>query len=368
MASAPAVKSVFDNGIDQRLLGGKGPKDGPFRDTSRLGNLPSAHIATEAFQQRLGCRDERGAAFIKGQGGSTGHRARIMSEHSLNKRFWQEGRRLRNVGTIGGPLEVGHTERYGGPVRFADCRSSRLDLKSGIWEEQALGLGRLADEVFEAVIFDMDGTLIDSTPAVARSWATWASEYGLPPLDLHAHHGTPSESVVRAVMPAHLHEAGMQRITELEISDVHDVVVLPGAVEALASLASSKNAIATSCTVPLAEARIAAAELVPPSVLVTADDVAHGKPHPQPFLEAARRLGADPQRCLVVEDAPKGLEAARAAGCFTLAVVTTTPREALDADAIVTDLSKVRFEVDEDGVRVRLVEQFDDALRVAQLG
>jgi len=233
-------------------------------------------------------------------------------------------------------------------------------------QEHAVGLGQLADEVFEAVIFDMDGTLIDSTPAVVRAWATWASEYGLPPIDLGMHHGTPSASVVRAVLPEHLHEAGMQRITELEIADLHDVVVLPGTIEALTSLASAKNAIATSCTVPLAEARIAAAELVPPSVLVTADDVVHGKPHPEPFLEAARRLGVDPRRCLVVEDAPRGLEAARAAGCFTLAVLTTTPREALDADAIVSDLSEVRFEVGQGGVRLKLAEQFDDALRVAQ--
>jgi mannitol-1-/sugar-/sorbitol-6-phosphatase len=230
-----------------------------------------------------------------------------------------------------------------------------------------VGLGRLADEVFEAVIFDMDGTLIDSTAAVVRAWNTWASEYGLPPIDLRMHHGTPSASVVRAVMPEHLHDAAMRRIMDLEIADLHDVVVLPGAVEALASLASAKNAIATSCTVPLAQARIAASRLVPPSVVVTADDVVHGKPHPEPFLEAARRLGVDPQRCLVVEDAPSGLAAAQAAGCFTLAVVTTTPREALDADAIVSDLSEVRFDVDPDGVRVRLAEEFDDSLRVAQV-
>jgi mannitol-1-/sugar-/sorbitol-6-phosphatase len=230
-----------------------------------------------------------------------------------------------------------------------------------------VGLGRLADEVFEAVIFDMDGTLIDSTAAVVRAWNTWASEYGLPPIDLRMHHGTPSASVVRAVMPEHLHDAAMQRIMDLEIADLHDVVVLPGAVEALASLASAKNAIATSCTVPLAQARIAASRLVPPSVVVTADDVVHGKPHPEPFLEAARRLGVDPQHCLVVEDAPSGLAAAQAAGCFTLAVVTTTPREALDADAIVSDLSEVRFDVDPDGVRVRLAEEFDDSLRVAQV-
>ena len=130
-------------------------------------------------------------------------------------------------------------------------------------------------------------------------------------MDTHRHHGIPSASVVRAVMPDHLHEAAMQRITDLEIADLHDVVVLPGAVEALASLAGAKNAIATSCTVPLAQARIAAAQLVPPSVLVTVDDVAHGKPHPDPFLEAARRLGVDPRRCLVVEDAPKDLRRPR---------------------------------------------------------
>jgi mannitol-1-/sugar-/sorbitol-6-phosphatase len=222
-----------------------------------------------------------------------------------------------------------------------------------------VGLGQLTDEVFEAVIFDLDGTLIDSTPAVMRAWSAWENEYGLAPMDMLRHHGVPSASVVRAVMPEHLQEAAMRRITEIEMANLHDVVVLPGAVEALASLGTAKNAIATSCTVPLAEARIAAAQLVPPSVLVTVDDVTHGKPHPEPFLEAARRVGADPRRCLVVEDAPKGLEAARAAGCFTLAVVTTTPREALRADAVVTDLSEIRFDGDQEGIRVRLVEQAD---------
>jgi sugar-phosphatase len=225
-----------------------------------------------------------------------------------------------------------------------------------------VGLALLEDQVFEAVIFDLDGTLIDSTPAVVRAWATWASEYGFAPIDLNRYHGTPSASTVRALMPEDLHEAGMRRITELELADLDDIIVLPGATEALASLVGAKSAIATSCTVPLAKARITAAQLEPPTVLVTADDVVNGKPHPEPFLQAAQRLGADPGRCLVVEDAPKGLDAAQAAGCFTLAVVTTTAREALHADAIVTDLSEVRFDANHEGIRVRYVHQPAEAL------
>jgi sugar-phosphatase len=213
-------------------------------------------------------------------------------------------------------------------------------------------LGKLADEVFEAVIFDMDGTLIDSTPAVDRAWTRWAVEHGLTRADLAGHHGVPSAGVVRKVLPPELHESAIARINVLELEDTEGIVVLPGAAEALASLTTAKNAIATSCTIPLAKARIDAAQLVPPSVLVTADDVARGKPAPDPFLEAARRLGVDPRRCLVVEDAPAGLEAARAAGCFTLAVVTTTPADDLYADAVVPNLASVRFEVTDGGIRV----------------
>ncbi len=217
-----------------------------------------------------------------------------------------------------------------------------------------MGLDGLADEVFEGVLFDMDGTLIDSTPAVVRAWSTWMGEFGLDPGQVGRHHGMPSAQVVRALLPPDRQAEAIRRIDELELADVHDIVVLPGAAEALASLSEAKSAIATSCNRPLAQARIAAAQLVPPSVLVTVDDVVRGKPAPDPFLEAARRLGVDPRRCLVVEDAPKGLESARAAGCATLAVVTTTARADLDADAVVGDLSEVEFVPGSDGIRVRL--------------
>ncbi len=223
-----------------------------------------------------------------------------------------------------------------------------------------MSLGSLADRTFEAVIFDMDGTLIDSTPAVMRAWSTWAGEHGITPAQLLSHHGIPSAAVVRSLLAEELQDAAIARINELEISDVHDIVVLPGAAHALAAVHDAKSAIATSCTVPLARARIAAAALVPPNVLVTADDVANGKPSPDPYLEAAARLGVDPADCLVVEDAPAGLTSARTAGCATLAVITTTAAEKLEADAVVPDLSHVDFVVTGDG-RVRVTERATSA-------
>lgn len=218
-----------------------------------------------------------------------------------------------------------------------------------------MGLGRLEGEVFAAVIFDMDGTLVDSTPAVARAWQAWAVEHDIPLERMQGHHGVPAAGVIALLLPEERQQSANARINELELSDVHDIVVLPGAAEALAVLVDAPNAIATSCTRPLAAARIAAAGLVAPSVVVTVDDVERGKPHPDPFLEAARRLGVDPTRCLVVEDAPQGLQAARAAGCFTLAVMTTTPPEALEADAVVPHLASVTFAVTEGGITVRAV-------------
>ncbi len=216
-----------------------------------------------------------------------------------------------------------------------------------------MGWARLTEETFEAVLFDLDGTLIDSTAAIVRSWTRWAREHDVTADDLRGHQGVPSASVVARLLPEDRRAAAVARINEFELTDTEGIVVLPGAAEALRALRKARNAIATSCTVPLAQARIAAARLQPPSVLVTADQVAHGKPAPDPFLEAAHRLEVDPTRCLVVEDAPQGLQAARAAGCFTLAVTTTTPAAELSADAVVGDLSEVRFEVDGELIRVR---------------
>lgn len=213
-------------------------------------------------------------------------------------------------------------------------------------------LGPRFETPFEAVIFDMDGTLIDSTPAVVRSWTRWASERGITAEELAGFHGVPAASIVAALVPEADREEASRRIDELELADVEDVVPLPGSVDALSDPPAERVAIATSCTRPLALARLAASGVPVPAVVVTVDDVERGKPAPDPFLLAAERLGVDPARCLVVEDAPAGLEAARAAGCATLAVTTTTPAADLDADAVVGTLADVRLVGADGGVRV----------------
>lgn len=222
-------------------------------------------------------------------------------------------------------------------------------------------LGTLEGRTFAAVLFDLDGTLIDSIPVVIRSWLRWAQEEGVDPHRLAGFHGVPARGVISALLPPERLDAAFERIEAIEIADTEGITVLPGALDALDTLRAAGSdgddlaAIATSCTTPLATARIAATGLPAPAVVVTASDVARGKPHPDPFLLAAARLGVDPAECLVVEDAPGGLEAARAAGCSTLAVTTTTAVADLIADAVIDTLADVRFSVAAGRVRVTAV-------------
>ena len=208
--------------------------------------------------------------------------------------------------------------------------------------------------VFEAVLFDMDGTLVDSTQSVQRSWLHWAGEYEVPLERLQGWHGVPAKQIIATVVAdPSLHDEALARIETIEVEDAGSgIVALAGAADALAALPAGRAAIVTSCTEPLALARIATSGLAAPAVVVTASDVTVGKPDPEPFLLAAQRLGVDPARCLVVEDAPAGLTAGRAAGMRTLAVTTTHAAGDLDADVVVGTLADVAFLTGPDGVRV----------------
>jgi mannitol-1-/sugar-/sorbitol-6-phosphatase len=260
-------------------------------------------------------------------------------------------------------------------------------------------LGPLEGRDFAAVLFDMDGTLIDSIPVVVRSWLRWAQEEGVDPARLVGFHGVPARGIAERLLPPERVDEAVDRIEAIETADTDGITLLPGTLDALAALTRTDAdedgggagrgrgagggegagdghgggagdgaghpsggalregrgdlcAIATSCTRPLAVARITATGLPAPRVVVTASDVRQGKPHPDPFLLAAQRLGVDPRDCLVVEDAPGGLEAARAAGCATLAVTTTTAPADLIADAVIGTLAEVRFGVVDGRVRV----------------
>jgi mannitol-1-/sugar-/sorbitol-6-phosphatase len=199
--------------------------------------------------------------------------------------------------------------------------------------------------VADAVLFDIDGTLVDSTGAVERTWRTWAGRYGLDAEEiLRVCHGRRTEDTVAAFLPSPARAAAVAELTALELADLDDVLALPGTRELLAGLPADRWAAVTSGPRPLMEARLAAAGLPRPGVLISAEAVAVGKPDPEGYLAAAAALGRDVRKCVVVEDAPAGIRAGRAAGAYVLAVATSHPAaELTEADAVVADLTACTF-------------------------
>jgi sugar-phosphatase len=198
------------------------------------------------------------------------------------------------------------------------------------------------------VLFDLDGVLVDSTPAVARVWAGWAREHGFDPDEVVKRaHGRPSLATIRELLPNADHAGENREVERREIADVEGVVPLPGAKELLQALPLERWAIVTSCTRALAHVRIAAAGLPKPKHLVTATDVRHGKPDPEPYLKGAQILGIPAGDCLVVEDAPAGIRAGKAAGACVLALRTTASDAELQqagADWIADDCAELSLD------------------------
>lgn len=175
-----------------------------------------------------------------------------------------------------------------------------------------------------ALLFDLDGVLINSTPAVARVWHRWAVEHGFDPEEVVPRaHGRPSLTTVREYLPHADHEAENREVERREIEDLEGVVPLPGALDLLASLPPDRWTIVTSCTRKLAEVRIKAAGLPVPEKFISSNDISNGKPHPEPYLKGAAVLGFPPTECVVLEDVPAGVKAAKGAGARVIAFTTT---------------------------------------------
>jgi sugar-phosphatase len=189
-----------------------------------------------------------------------------------------------------------------------------------------------------AVLFDLDGVLVESREATERVWRNWALTHGIDEEELRsAMHGVRSVEVVRALRPELDSAAEAEAIERRQAEDVDGLRAIPGALEALRALRGDRIAVVTSGTRPLATARLAAVGIEPPAVMVCAGDVERGKPDPEGYLTAARRLGVDPEEALVVEDAPPGIEAGRAAGAATVGVTSTHAASELSAADVVIE-------------------------------
>jgi len=208
----------------------------------------------------------------------------------------------------------------------------------------------------KGVLFDMDGVLVSSIGSVNRCWRRWAEIYEVPgSATFQIPHGTRAIDVVRQLRPDIDAAEGLRVIEDMEIEDTADLTVLPGARELLERLPVDRWAIVTSATRRLLLGRLEAAGLPVPQRLISGDMVERGKPDPEPYRRGAELLGFRPEECLVVEDAPAGVGAGKAAGCRVLAVLGTHEASQLQAaDWITPSLTEVAVELRDDHLVLRL--------------
>ena len=199
-----------------------------------------------------------------------------------------------------------------------------------------------------AILFDLDGVLVDSTRSVDRQWRAWAERKGVDGDKVIAiAHGVRTIEVIKYVAPHLDAEAEVREIESREAEDTDGVEIMRGAADLVRTIPEGRWGVVTSGTRPLASARLRFGGLPVPKVLVTAEDVVNGKPHPEPYLKGAELLGAKPSDCLVIEDAPAGIQSARAGGIKVIGITSTYPESQLGmANAVVRELAQIRVGLD----------------------
>ena len=212
----------------------------------------------------------------------------------------------------------------------------------------------LPDRAYAVFLFDMDGTLLTSIRSAERVWSAWALRHGLDAATfLPTLHGKRAHDTIRQLnVPGLDPMAEAEWITAAEIEDVADIEAIAGAADFLASLPPERWGIVTSAPRKLAEARLAAAGLPSHRLLVASEDVAHGKPAPDPFLLGARKLGVAPADCLVFEDTLAGLQSAEAAGMDSIVVTLTHAHPMTTLVPAVLDYADLQAQAGPDGLRV----------------
>ena len=196
----------------------------------------------------------------------------------------------------------------------------------------------------EAVLFDLDGVLVDSTRAVVRIWSEWAKRQGIQAERiLEVAHGRRTIETVHLVAPHLDAEEETRELERVEIGDLDGVLEVEGALELISSIPNDGWTVVTSGPRALATRRLEHAMLPRPVRFVAAEDVKEGKPHPEAYLKGAEILGVRPEDCVVIEDAPSGIRAGKSAGMTVVAVATTHDEDDLsEADAIVASLTDIR--------------------------
>jgi sugar-phosphatase len=201
----------------------------------------------------------------------------------------------------------------------------------------------------------MDGVLVSSIGSVVRSWRRWAELYDVPNAEtFEIPHGVRAKDIITTLLPDVDLQEAVRVIEDIEVEDVADLRVLPGVKTLLAGLPPERWAIVTSSTQRLLLARLGAARLPVSQRIISGDMVERGKPDPEPYRRGAKLLGFRPEDCVVVEDAPSGVEAGKAAGCRVLAVLGTHSAEELhEADWVVGSLEALAVTANPNGLELR---------------